>query len=739
MDIKDLHITINRSKKVKNLNLYILPPDGRVEVSAPEDVDDSDIRAFVISKWALIKAKQREMLAVARQNRRTYETGESHYFFGYRYRLRVVEQTGVPHSVRVDGQDLVMTVRPGTAMKNRGELLWEFYRTKLKEVLAVMVAAKMKEFDEANVTWEIKRMRTEWGSCMSNRRHLLFNLELARLSLESVEYIVVHELTHLQERNHTDRFRALMDKRFPNWEKVQKEMNSFVATDYPYTPDWIAEITRMASVANESTIANLSVTCAFLAVCRQYGVKEENYVLSANDEHLESNFAAICPLTDVTLSLAIGFCHDTEFYVNLGDTLAIKAIWVSALADSEYLLKVINHANSVLGRLEEEYKKSASSVQVINDDDMEQKDALYSKDGKEIVRAPKNVKDFDVPNGVRVIRSGAFANCKELVSVSIPPTVVRIETGAFRNCTSLTMLNVPLTVMKVGVEAFKNTGLDAQYIADVYLQQGYYTPAIIDYLPSNNVFVYAGKEDKEMAKERFGASNEERLGRNGQTYALVTGVSYDEYETSVNQFIAYAKNNENLRFVVRESAFANGDDVNQLIAFWADAYNMDNVILPYKFYQLIDEYVNCKVRIDSIARYRFGGVINFSYVVNAISVSKDQKENERIQQLITKYNHENAKDMLLPLCKRYNTGMSIHPNAGLYIGEDDQYYDEGSFEVRIIGVRSEQLKRIATEICSIFVQESVLVRDEVKNEIYFLYSPVMNVGKHPALAKRNEV
>ena len=155
MDIKDLHITINRSKKVKNLNLYVLPPDGRVEVSAPEDIDDSDIRAFVISKWTMIKAKQREMLEVARQNRRTYETGESHYFFGHRYRLRIDEQTAVPHSVRVDGQDLVMTVRPGTAEKNRGELLWEFYRAELKQVLTAMVAAKMKEYGEEDVTWEL--------------------------------------------------------------------------------------------------------------------------------------------------------------------------------------------------------------------------------------------------------------------------------------------------------------------------------------------------------------------------------------------------------------------------------------------------------------------------------------------------------------------------------------------------------------------------------------------------------
>lgn len=736
MDIKDLHITINRSKKVKNLNLYVLPPDGRVEVSAPEDIDDSDIRAFVISKWTMIKAKQREMLAVARQNRRTYETGESHYFFGYRYRLRVEEQTGVPHSVRVDGQDLVMTVRPGTAERNRGELLWEFYRTELKEVLTAMVAAKMKEYGEEDVTWEIKRMRTEWGSCMINRRHLLFNLELARLSLDSIEYIVVHELTHLQEKNHTDKFRALMDKRFPHWENVQKEMNSFVSTDYPYTPDWIAEVSRMASVANESTIANLSVTRAFLAVCQHSGVKDENFILTTENKQLEEQFAAVCPLTDITLSVAIGYCYDTEFYINLGDNLAIKSIWVSALSDSEYLQKVVKHTDAALHRLEEEYKKSASTVEVIDDDDTDHKDARYTRDGKELIRVPKNVKEFEIPNGVRIIRSGAFANCKELHSVSIPPSVIRIETGAFRNCASLNTLNVPLTVMKVGVEAFKNSGLDAQYVADIYLQQGYYTPAVIDSLPSNNVFVYAGKEDKEIAKEQFGSSNEKRLGRNGQSYALATGVSYEEYETSVSQFIAYAKDNENLRFVVRESAFANGEDLNQIIEFWAEAYNLDNVILPYKYYQLIDEYVNCKVRIDSVAKYRFGGVINFSYVVNAISVSQDQKENERIQKAITSYNLENAKEMLLPLCKRYNTGMSIHPNAGLYIGEDDQYYDEGSFEVRIIGVRSEQLKRIATEICSIFVQESVLVRDEVKNEIYFLYSPVMNVGKHPALAKK---
>ena len=142
------------------------------------------------------------------------------------------------------------------------------------------------------------------------------------------------------------------------------------------------------------------------------------------------------------------------------------------------------------------------------------------------------------------------------------------------------------------------------------------------------------------------------------------------------------------------------------------------------------------ILIIVIVLFKFGGIINFSYVVNAIKVSSDPKENERVQELVTEYNKEHAKDMLFPLCKRFNTGMSIHPNAGLYIGDSDQYYDEGSFEVKIIGVRSSQLKKIASEICSMFIQESVLVKDEVQNTVYFLKTPVMNVKEHPALKKK---
>lgn len=185
--------------------------------------------------------------------------------------------------------------------------------------------------------------------------------------------------------------------------------------------------------------------------------------------------------------------------------------------------------------------------------------------------------------------------------------------------------------------------------------------------------------------------------------------------------------------VTEHGAVYNGKDLAQVAELFEDSYQWNNIILPYELYQAVDEYVNRNVKIDPVAKYKFGGVINFSYVVNALKVSADPKENEHLQEKVTAYNHEHAKQMLMPLCKRYNTGMSIHPNASLYIGEDDQFYDEGSFEVRIIGVKSNQLKRIAEDICSMFVQESVLVRDEVQKSIYFLYAPVLNVKEYPAL------
>lgn len=735
MDIKDVHINITRKANVKNINLKVCPPDGRVEVTAPSATDDSDVRAFVISKWAWIKSKQREIAEFERQTGRDYEGSETHYFLGERYRLEVIEKTGVPHSIKIDGEWIKMTVHPGTSIKNRGELLWEYYRARLKDILTDMVAKKAAEFGEENVTWEIKRMRTEWGSCMNKRRHMLFNLELARLPMKCIEFIVVHELTHLQEKYHNKHFEELMDERMPLWRSIRQDINRIPATKYEYTPDWKGEITRIADVVSERSIVNMSMVLSTLTLCQLGEVQPEDFILTGSNKSLVRQFKAVCPLSISSFEDALKLCGDTEFYKRTDSELRIKDLWIKALLDdSEFLQEVLKHCQKKLASLVKEYQKGAAVVAPIEDfdDDTDEPQAKYSRDKKTLIRVSNKVKTFIIPEGTRVIGSSAFAGCAELVDVIIPSTLVRIEPGAFVGCKSLEDLNVPLSVMKVGVDAFKGTGLDSDLIDTIYRDQGYYTPSVIESLPANNVMVYAGKEDKKLAEEVLKAKATKKFGRNGQSYSIPSECEWEEYSDAVAAFLAYAKENDNVRFVVRQSVYE-GKDIAQVAELFEDSYEMDNIILPYDFYQIIDEHVNRKIKIDPVAKYKFGGVINFSYVVNALKVSSDPKENEELQKKVTAYNLKHAKQMLLPLCKRYNTGMSIHPNAGLYIGEDDQFYDEGSFEVRIIGVKSNQLKRIAEDICSMFIQESVLVRDEVQKSIYFLFAPIINVKQHPAL------
>ena len=146
MDIKDVHINITRKANVKNINLKVCPPDGRVEVTASTDTDDSDVRAFIISKWTWIKGKQREINECERQTSREYEGSETHYFLGERYRLEVIEKTVVPHTVEIVGGWIKMTVHPGTSVKNRGELrekLWDFYKNKHKISLFVIIVTDL--------------------------------------------------------------------------------------------------------------------------------------------------------------------------------------------------------------------------------------------------------------------------------------------------------------------------------------------------------------------------------------------------------------------------------------------------------------------------------------------------------------------------------------------------------------------------------------------------------------------
>ena len=228
MYIDGLEIEVER-KPIKNMHLSVYPPDGRVHLSVPDYLTEGDARSYVISKWEWIRKQQDEIAAQARQTQREYVSGENHYFFGVRYRLRVSYVTSGANSVEVRGDTMTMRVRKDSTVERRAELMMEWYREQLKEYIGPLVERWAEKLEEPNVTWQVKEMKTMWGSCGIKFRALLFNLELARVPKECIEYVVVHELTHLKVQNHNKVFETLMTQRLPAWRNLRQKLNEFIA------------------------------------------------------------------------------------------------------------------------------------------------------------------------------------------------------------------------------------------------------------------------------------------------------------------------------------------------------------------------------------------------------------------------------------------------------------------------------------------------------------------------------
>lgn len=212
-------------KNIKNLHLGVYPPEGRVRVAAPLSVDDEAIRLAVISKLAWIKRQQNRFLEQERQSQREYVYRESHYFFGTRYLLNVIEYKG---SARVEIHNksrIDLYVPIGSNASKREKVLLEWYRRELKAQIPYLIE-KWEEIIGVKVDdWGVKKMKTRWGSCNIEDRRIWLNLELAKKPVQCLEYIVVHEMVHLLERSHNARFRALMDQFLPNWKLIRDELN----------------------------------------------------------------------------------------------------------------------------------------------------------------------------------------------------------------------------------------------------------------------------------------------------------------------------------------------------------------------------------------------------------------------------------------------------------------------------------------------------------------------------------
>lgn len=219
----DINLDVVR-KDIKNVHLSVYPPTGRVRIAAPLRMNLDTLRIFAISKLSWIKKHKNKYLDQKRESPREYISRESHYFLGKRHLLKVVEHDAPP-KVAIKHETMEMQIRPNTGLEKRREILDEWYRQQLKEIVPGMIS-QYEEMMKVKVNeFGIKKMKTKWGTCSIGAKRIWLNLELAKKQRHYIQYIIAHEMLHLLERRHNDRFIAYLDKYVPQWQFYKEELN----------------------------------------------------------------------------------------------------------------------------------------------------------------------------------------------------------------------------------------------------------------------------------------------------------------------------------------------------------------------------------------------------------------------------------------------------------------------------------------------------------------------------------
>jgi predicted metal-dependent hydrolase len=222
--IGDLTIEVVR-KEIKHVHVGVYPPTGRIRVASPLRLDDEAVRLAVISRLGWIRRKRKEFERQDRQSEREMVTGESHYFHGRRYLLDVKEEDSQPGVRLVGPTTMELRVPSDTNRNQREAILQRWYRRELRKLLNPLLAKWEPRVGIPVAELCIKRMKTRWGSCNADAARIWLNLELVKKPLACLEFVLVHEMVHLHERHHTERFRERMDSLMPNWHLLREELN----------------------------------------------------------------------------------------------------------------------------------------------------------------------------------------------------------------------------------------------------------------------------------------------------------------------------------------------------------------------------------------------------------------------------------------------------------------------------------------------------------------------------------
>jgi len=211
-------------KDIKNIHLSVYPPAGRVRIAAPMHVSLDTIRVFAISKLGWIKREQQKLREQERETLREYLDRESHYVWGKRYLLQVVEREAAPRVV-LHHSTLVLQVRPGTDEAKKHAIVAQWYREQVKAAVPALIATWEPRLGVKVAQFFVRQMKTKWGSCNPVAGNIRLNAALAKKPRQCLEYIVVHEMVHLLESRHNARFHQLMDGFMPQWRHLRDELN----------------------------------------------------------------------------------------------------------------------------------------------------------------------------------------------------------------------------------------------------------------------------------------------------------------------------------------------------------------------------------------------------------------------------------------------------------------------------------------------------------------------------------
>jgi predicted metal-dependent hydrolase len=222
--VSGLQVEVVR-KNIKNLHLGVYPPAGRVRVAVPLRVSNEAVRLAVVGKLGWIRRQQARFEQQPRQSAREMVSGESHYFCGQRYRLRVYV-VDEPARVVINGKSIIeLHVRLGASAQTRKQAMMNWYRRHLKKAIPPLLEKWQKRLGVRVSACGIKKMKTKWGTCNAEAGRIWINLELAKKSADCLEYVVLHELVHLLVRRHGDRFVEIMDECLPRWRSLRAELN----------------------------------------------------------------------------------------------------------------------------------------------------------------------------------------------------------------------------------------------------------------------------------------------------------------------------------------------------------------------------------------------------------------------------------------------------------------------------------------------------------------------------------